>query len=126
MVWLHTFPAFLLWLAYAWAIRRRMYGSRWLRSWPRGARTAASIGAVLLSLAVLAVGWQILASQEWVRPEGLSPGGLAVITLMGLAFVHLQMLATALTLSLVTNAETGLPAAASNHGTIESRKEGGA
>lgn len=126
MVWLQTLPAFVLWVTYAWLIRRRMYGSRWLSSWPRGVRTAASFGAVLLSLAVLAVGWLILDRQEWVKASGSSPAGLVVITLMGLVFVHLQMFATALTISLVSNAETELSAAASNHGTLESRKEGGA
>lgn len=56
--------------------------------------------ALIGSLAILFAGIAGIAGLGWMTEEGLSVLGMVAVAAVGLAFIHLQMIATALTLSL--------------------------
>jgi hypothetical protein len=112
MLWLQTLPPFAVWVAYAVIRRRWMRESRRrLAAVPRGVRIARMFAALFGSLAVLFAGMWCISALGWLD-GGMTLAGFIAVTLVGLAFVHLQMAATVLTLSLAT--ETREPGLTSN------------
>lgn len=115
MIWLQTLPAFAIWLAYIFLRRKWTQQSRerYARL-PRYARIARMLASIFASVAILFGGIFVSAKVGWCDTEGLTVPGFLVITAAGLAFIHLQMLATALTLSLALDRETDPTPSASN------------
>lgn len=72
------------------------------------------LGSIVLSLGALLGGFLLLTSQSWLASNGSLTGiGMAFVAIMGLLFLHFQMLALRLTLSLAFERETPTPAPAS-------------
>ncbi len=117
MIWIQTLPAFALWIAYI-AIRRSwMHESRErYANLRRGRRIALMLLSVFGSLAVLIVGVTGAGQFGLLTADGVSLQGFLVIAITGLGFVHLQMVATALTLSLALDRETrAVPPTSNQH-----------
>ena len=101
MLWLQALPLFGLWVAYAFLIRRWVQGGRQRylarsRAW----RMIAMAASIFGSLAVLVACFFAL------KGFGLGGIGYGLAAVAGLAFVHLQSLAVALTLSLAVEGVT--------------------
>ncbi len=115
MVWLQAVPAFVLWLAYIYLMRNSVQAGRqrYARQ-TRRRRALAMVGSIFAALAVLLVGMLMLSLPILGNEGGLSAMGVAFITVMGLAFIQLEMTALALTLSLALERETATPRPASD------------
>jgi succinate-acetate transporter protein len=70
--------------------------------------------ALLGSLAILIGGIVSIAAAGWMTEKGLSVFGMVAVAAVGLTFIHLQMTATALTLSLAVECETPTDVPTSN------------
>lgn len=73
---------------------------------------------LLFSFVVLLGGGMLIMHLGWLDEKGLNIFGFFAVTLIGLGFVHLQMYATGLTLSLAFDSETPpMPNASEQEGT---------
>jgi len=70
--------------------------------------------ALIGSLAILFAGIAGIAGAGWMTKEGLSVFGMVAVAAVGLVFIHLQMIATALTLSLAVDRVTPTEVPTSN------------
>lgn len=103
MIWLLLFCIWLAWIVYrrrAWAIGRTRFAGI-----PRGKQIALSIGASILGPAMLLGGLMLLEAGGAFKGS-LSIPSLAAITMLGVAFIELQMAAVAITGSLVSDTVT--------------------
>lgn len=64
------------------------------------------LACLFFSFVVLFSGGILIMSLGWLDKKGLNVLGFFAVTLIGLGFVHLQMYATGLTLSLALDYET--------------------
>lgn len=101
MIWIQVLPAFALWLIYIWGMRgwvqegKKRYASQ-KRSW----RILGMLAALMGSGCVLIGGLWVIHLMGWVKTTSLTVPGIIAVAIIGVLFVHLQMLATAITLSL--------------------------
>jgi uncharacterized membrane protein len=107
MIWIQTLPAFVLWLVYIWIMRRWVQeGKNRYASQKRSFRILAMIAALLGSGGVLLGGLWAISRMGWIQTTTLTIPGVIAVAIIGLLFVHMQMLATAITLSLAIENET--------------------
>lgn len=109
--WLQGAVSFLVWILYGLALRRRSerivavasrLGPRW--------RVAAGVLAMLMSGAVLLGGLIALRAVSAPRPDGsLDAATWIAVTLLGIAFVELQVFGAAVMVSLARNAPVAAP-----------------
>lgn len=115
MLWLQTLPAFALWLLFVAVRRKWMQQTRQRYALlSRRVRIVRMLASVVLSVAILFGGVFGAANLGWLDENGLSLLGFLAITISGLAFLHFQMVATALMLSLALDRETRGASTASN------------
>lgn len=105
--------SFLVWLLYGTLMRRRSDELR-IRLRAAARKTKVLLGSVgLIGGAILLLGglWQI-AALGGIGPAGLTVWAWAAVTLLGLVFVHLQVLGAAAMITLIQESETArLPGA---------------
>ncbi len=99
---------------------RQRYAAR-TRLW----RIGAMLGTLFGSLAAILAGAWAIGRLGWMTEAGLTAAGMAAVAAIGLVFVHLQMSATALTLSLALERETAAAVPTSNSGLQAKESEGG-
>lgn len=118
--WLQGSVSFLAWILYGLALRRRSERivalvSRLAPAW----RVAAGVLSLLLSGAVLLGGLIALRSLSAPRPDGsLDAAPWIAVTLLGIAFVELQVFGAAVMVSLAR----GAPVAAARPRTSNKRR----
>lgn len=84
----------------------------------RGKRIFYMLTCLILSFVALFGGGMLIMHLRWLDEKGLNVLGFFAVTLIGLGFVHLQMYATGLTLSLAFDSETSsMPNASEKEGT---------
>lgn len=107
MIWLQASACFVLWLSFGLLLRR---SSHRLKARMHGlSRTArAMLGSVGLlgGLAVLAVGLYGVSQLGGLDTNGLRPWAWIAVALLGLVFVHLQVLGAAAMVTLVLDEVT--------------------
>lgn len=107
MIWLQALPAFLIWVAFVFLRRRWLLAlPAKLRKMRRAGRIAAMLVALFGSLALLYGGILGIERLGWLSEDGLSPIGTLAVLIVGLLFLHLQMVSFALTLSLIETTVT--------------------
>ncbi|MEM1953572.1 MAG: hypothetical protein QW299_09640, partial [Candidatus Caldarchaeum sp.] len=115
VIWLQTLPAFGLWIAFIVIRRHWMRGCRSrFANISRPVRIGWMLFALIGSLAILFAGIAGIAGAGWMTKEGLSVFGMVAVAAVGLVFIHLQMIATALTLSLAVDRVTPTEVPTSN------------
>jgi hypothetical protein len=107
MIWLQAGACFVLWVGYGFWLRRsadrlkaKMHGST--------RRSRALLGSVglIAGLLVLAAGLYLVYRFGGLGKDGLTGWGWAAVALVGLVFVHLQVLGAAAMVSLVLDEVT--------------------
>lgn len=117
MIWQQAALSFLIWLLYGFLLRRR---SEELRARLRAASRTSKVllGSVgFIGGAVLLLGglWGIAAAGGVVQGS-LTIWAWASVTLLGLVFVHTQVLGAAAMITLIQESETAPPSGASDKG----------
>lgn len=107
MIWLQAGACFVLWVGYGFWMRRSADRLR-ARMHGMGRRARALLGSVglLFGLALLAAGLYFVWALGGLGPDGLRPWAWVTVGLVGLAFVHLQLLGTAAMVTLVLDEVT--------------------
>lgn len=122
MLWLQAGLCFALWISYGWFLRRhseRIVSGVIQHS--RARRVAiGSFGIILTGVALLAVLYAIAAA-EGIQDGQLKPWAWLVVTIVGFAFVHGQVLCAAALFSLAPGIEPASQSQASTS-TENSRK----
>ena len=110
VIWGQSFAALVVWLAYGWqqgkgqdALRARLNQ----RSRTQLVRNG-SLGFIFSAVILLSGLWAI-ASAGGLTPNGLTVWGWVAVVLVGLVFVHFQVLAAASMITLVQQSETTTP-----------------
>ncbi|HRI44222.1 MAG TPA: hypothetical protein PLL78_12480 [Fimbriimonadaceae bacterium] len=107
MIWQQAALSFLVWLLYGTLMRRRS-GDLRIRLRETRRKTKVLLGSVgLIGGAILLLGglWQI-AALGGIGPSGLTIWAWVGVTLLGLVFVHLQVLGAAAMITLIQESET--------------------
>lgn len=107
MIWQQGALSFLVWLLYGYLMRRRADELR-IRMREAGRTKKVLLGSVGLigGAVLLLLGlWQV-AAFEGIGPAGLTLWAWAAVTLLGLVFVHLQVLGAAAMITLIQESET--------------------
>lgn len=99
-----------VWLAYGLIQRRRqdVIRQKLLRT-PRVVRVLYGSVGFFFSAALLLGGLWWIAAQGGLTPNGLTLWGWVAVTLLGLGFVHVQVLAAASMITLIQENETSRP-----------------
>jgi hypothetical protein len=114
MIWLQAGICFLLWVAYGVWLRR--YSERirlTMHGRSRTVRTLIGSVGLLGGLAILAFGLYAVYSLGGVQDGVLTMLGLLAVGLIGLVFVHVQVLGAAAMITLVLDEETSRSSKAS-------------
>ena len=115
MIWLQSSICFLVWIAYGFAMRRR---SAALRARMHGLtarkRMVTGAGGLILGLLVLAVGLLALDALGGTRDGALTLWAWPIVAVLGLLFIHLQVLGAAALLASVVGSETAAASDTSN------------
>ncbi|MFN3684293.1 MAG: hypothetical protein ACK41F_10235 [Fimbriimonadaceae bacterium] len=131
--WLQGAVSFLIWILYGIGLRRRTERTvAWVESWSRGVRTAIGAACLILSGVLLLAGLSALRALAGPRPDGgLETVPWIAVTLLGIAFVELQVLGAVILVSLAgpTSVSRGRPRASKHTGrarwrTIATYREG--
>jgi hypothetical protein len=119
MLWVYLTVSFAIWIAYIIAMRKKVAHMRdSLGTLTRGRRVFYMLACLVISFVVLLGGGMLVMYLGWLDEKGLNLFGFFTVTLIGLGFVHLQMYATGLTLSLAFDSETSsMPNASEKEGT---------
>lgn len=115
MIWLQSSVCFLVWIAYGFAMRRRSAAlkARMQGLTPRK-RVLYGAGGLILGLFVLAVGLLALDALGGTRDGALTPWAWPIVAVLGLVFIHLQVLGAAALLASVVGTETATASDTSN------------
>jgi hypothetical protein len=110
MVWLQAGVCFVIWVAYGLWLRRSSERLR-ARFCTMGRTSRTLLGSVGLvgGLGVLAGGLYLVSRGGGLGTSGLEPWAWATVALLGLGFVHLQVLGAAAMVSLVLEEVTDRP-----------------
>ena len=115
MIWLQSSICFLVWIAYGFAMRRR---SAALKARMQGLtarkRVMFGAGGLILGLFVLAVGLLSLDALGGTRDGALTLWAWPIVAVLGLVFIHLQVLGAAALLASVVGSETATASDTSN------------
>lgn len=114
MIWQQGAVCFLLWIAYGWWMRNRSAELRArMAAMPRRGRVLyGSVGLVGAAVALI-VGLFGLAAAGGLGEEGLTLWAWPLVALLGLGFVHMQLMGAAALITLVQDEETARAARAS-------------
>jgi protein-S-isoprenylcysteine O-methyltransferase Ste14 len=117
VIWAQGLAAFALWMAYGVVQARRsdQIRARIIRL-SRTARAIAGAALLVVAAILLFVGLVGLSAAGAIRPDGMSAIGWLAVALLGLAFVHMQVYAMAM---VVTVAQEGVTASARPSSTQE-------
>jgi hypothetical protein len=107
MIWLQALACFVVWTAYGLWLRRSSENLR-ARMQSMGRGTRASLGSVglLAGLAVLGAGLWAVSALGGLTAAGLTAWAWLAVTVVGIGFVHLQVLGAAALVTLVLDEET--------------------
>ncbi|MCH7905549.1 MAG: hypothetical protein IH944_13420 [Armatimonadetes bacterium] len=115
MIWLQSSVCFLVWIAYGLAMRRR---SAALKTRMQGLtpqkRVMFGAGGLILGLFVLAVGLFALDALGGTRDGALTLWAWPIVAVLGLLFIHLQVLGAAAMLASAVGSETAAASDTSN------------
>lgn len=104
-----------VWIAYGWWLRGRSDRLRSkLRATSRGLKVAYGSVGFLASGGLLLAGLYAIGQAGGMTRNGLTVWGWFAVLVLGLAFVHLQVLAAASMITLIQEGETTPPSSPSN------------
>ncbi|MEX2244606.1 MAG: hypothetical protein WD716_12250 [Fimbriimonadaceae bacterium] len=107
MIWLLAGLCFVLWVGYGFWMRRSADRLRAkMHGMGRRARALLGSAGLLFGLALLAAGLYFVWALGGLGPDGLLPWAWVTVGLVGLAFVHIQLLGTAAMVTLVLDEVT--------------------
>ena len=107
MIWMQAGACFVAWALYGLWMRRSSERMRArMHSASRGSRVLLGSVGLLLGLAFLAVGLWLVSIGGGLTDNGLVPWAWLAVAVIGLGFIHLQVLGAAAMLSLVLEEET--------------------
>ncbi len=108
MLWLQAGVSFLVWMAYGLWLRRRSDALRAkMRGHSRLRKALLGSLGLLAGVVLLAGGLMVVAALGGVRGGSLTAWAWPVVTLVGLGFIHLQVLGAAALVTLALEGETG-------------------
>jgi hypothetical protein len=110
VIWPQALLSFLVWLAYGVWMRRRSDALRArLAGMSRARRVFLGSAGLVLSAFGLLAGLVAVSAMGGLREGALTPWAWLAVTVLGLGFVHMQVLGAAAMISLVQDRETHRP-----------------
>jgi hypothetical protein len=114
VIWLQGGIAFAVWIAYGVFQNRRSDAIRaQVDSIPRSRRGLLAAALFVVAAMVLLGGLGLVLQRGGFTPQGMTPLAWGIVTLLGLAFVHAQTMATAMLVTLIQGSVTNKPDATS-------------
>lgn len=108
--WIGGFICLLLWVGYGWLMRSSSEKLRQkLMRMPRSQKVFLGSGGMLLGLVFLMGGMVLLAALGGADEGGIKPWAWPVILLLGLAFVHMQVIGAAALMTLAASPRRDMP-----------------
>lgn len=104
----------LIWIGYGFILRKRV-SKQSLQSVDRSKRAAAGAGLFLLAALVLLGGLLAIQAARGVTQDGFEWWAFAAILGIGIVFVHLQVLAAAIMITLIVTPDAPSPSTKVEH-----------
>ncbi|HVT11574.1 MAG TPA: hypothetical protein VHE55_04855 [Fimbriimonadaceae bacterium] len=124
MIWLQGSLSFLVWIGYGVIQNRRSHRIREdVGRMPRAQRGALGAALFVVGAMVLIGGLAIIQQNGGFTDTGMAYWAWAVVSVLGLAFVHAQTMGMAMLVSLVQENVTNLPQSASMNRTTRDRTQ---
>ncbi|HEY0866437.1 MAG TPA: hypothetical protein VGE01_03605 [Fimbriimonas sp.] len=107
MIWIQGLLSFLVWVGYGfWQSRRPQPPLTFTRRMRREVRGLTAAALLLVAVALLFGALDAVYRFGGFRPQGLAPWAWGLVTVVGLAFIHLQTLSLALIVTLAKDSVT--------------------
>jgi len=110
MLWLQAGICFILWIAYGVAMRGRADRLRAsVGQWSRGQRVAFGSAGLILGLILLLAGLYAVAMLGGIQDQALTLWAWIACAVLGLGFIHLQVVGATAMITLALEQETDRP-----------------
>ncbi len=107
MLWLQAGICFIFWISYGIVMRGRAEGIRAkVSNWSRGQRVAFGSAGLILGLIFLLLGLYLVAMLGGIQDEQLTLWAWAACLILGLGFIHLQVMGATAMITLALEEET--------------------